>query len=186
MKAPTSLPRLAVVSLLLLPLLAAAAAAQGQLGEEAAKRLQAQAEESGRAFIRGDLGRLADYTHPRLIELMGGREKMIEFVRKDMEEMKAEGFKPLSYVPSAPTQVLRVGGQTYAVVPLKFRMRAPKEIYISNSFVVAVSGDDGRNWTFLSGGGVDDVRLKILLPDAAGKLKLPTVTHSTEPLPAKP
>ena len=186
MKALTSLSRHAVVPLLFVSLLCVAAGAQEQLSEAAAKRLQAQAEACGRAFIEGDFGRLADCTLPKLVELIGGREKMLEVVRKDVEEMKADGFEPLSSVPSAPTQVVRVGGQTYAVLPLKFRMRTSKEVLVSDSFMIGVSGDGGQSWKFLSGSSIDEARLGLLLPEAAGKLKLPTVKHSSEPLPAKP
>jgi hypothetical protein len=178
----TSLSRRAV-PLLFITLLAAAAFAQEQLGEEAAKTLRAQAEESSRAFIEGDFERLADYTYPKLVELIGGREKLVEFLRKSVGDMKAEGFVPLSSVPSAHTQVLRAGRHTYAIVPLKFKMRAPDQILVSDSFMIAVSDDEGRSWKFLSGASVDEAKLKVLLPDAAGKLKLPTVKHSTEPLP---
>ena len=186
MRVLASPPRRLFASLLFVPLLAAAAVAQEQLGEEAAKRLQTQAEESGRAFIEGDYGRLADYTYPKLVELIGGREKLIEVVRKGVDGMKAEGFLPLSSVPSAAVQVLRAGRQTYAIVPLKFKMRAPTQILVSDSFMIAISEDEGKNWKFLSGASVDEAKLKVLLPDAAGKLKLPTVKHSTEPLPATP
>jgi hypothetical protein len=186
MKVLASLSRRVAVMLLFVSVFSAASAAQEQLGEDAAKRLQAQAEESSRAFIEGDFGRLADLTYPKLVELIGGREKLIEVVRKGVEEAKAEGFVPLSSVPSAPTQVLRVGRQTYAIVPLKFKMRAPNQILVSDSYMIAVSEDEGQNWKFFSGASVDEAKLKILLSDAAGKLKLPTVKHSTEPLPATP
>jgi hypothetical protein len=118
--------------------------------------------------------------------LVGGREKMVELVRRDVEEGKAEGYEPLSSTNSAPTQVLRVGGQTYAVLPYKLRMRAPKEILVSDAFMIGVSDDGGQTWKFLSGDSADDARLKVLIPDAAGKLKLPPAKYSTEPLPAKP
>ena len=186
MKALTSLSRHVVVPLLFVSLLSAVAGAQEQLGEAAARQLQAQAEGCGRAFIEGDFERLADCTLPKLVELIGGREKMIEVVRKDVAEMKAEGFEPLSQTHSAPTQVLRVGSQTYAVLPIKFKMRTSKEILASDSFMIGVSGDGGQNWKFLSADSTDEARMKLLLPDVAGKLKLPPAKYSTEPLPAKP
>ena len=186
MKALTSLSRHAAVTLLLVSLLSVGAGAQEQLSEAAAKRLQAQAEECGRAFIEGNFERLADCTFPKLVELIGGREKLLEAVRKDVAEMKAEGFEPLSQTHSAPTQVLRVGSQTYAVLPIKFKMRTSKEILASDSFMIGVSGDGGQNWKFLSADSTDEARMKLLLPDAAGKLKLPPARYSTEPLPAKP
>jgi hypothetical protein len=111
---------------------------------------------------------------------------LVEIVRKGVEGMKAEGFQPLSSVPSAAVQVLRVGKQTYAILPLKFKMRAPTQLLVSDSFMIAISDDDGKNWKFLSGASIDEAKLKLLLPDAAGKLKLPTVKHSTEPLPTTP
>jgi hypothetical protein len=186
MSALASPSRRLLASLLFVSVLAGAASAQERLGEDAAKRLQAQAEESSRAFIEGDYGRLADYTYPKLLELIGGREKLVEVVRKGVEEMKAEGFVPLSSVPSAAVQVLRAGRLTYAVLPLKFKMRAPDQVLVSDSFMIAVSDDGGKNWKFLSGANVDEARLKVLLPDAAGRLKLPAVKYSTEPLPAAP
>lgn len=186
MKTLNTLSRRAAATLLFLALFSAAAFAQEQLSAEAAKRLQTQAEESGRAFLEGNYARLADLTYPRLVELLGGREKLIEIVRKGVEEMRAESFEPLSSVPSAATQVLRIGKQTYAIVPHKFRMRAPDQILVSDTFMIAISDDGGQNWTFLSGSSIDEAKLKILLPDAAGKLNLPTVKHSSEPLPAKP
>jgi hypothetical protein len=186
MKALTSLSRRAVAATLFITLLAAAASAQEGLGEAASKQLQAQAEECGNAFIKGEYGRLVDCTLPKLVELVGGREKMVELVRRDVEQGKAEGFEPLSSTHSAPTQVLRVGGQTYAVLPYKLRVRAPKEILVSDSFMIGVSNDGGQTWKFLSADSADDARLKVLIPDAAGKLKLPSAKYSTEPLPAKP
>lgn len=174
-------------ALLLLPLAPAAAAqtqsARAQLTEEATRRLHAQAEESSRAFMEGNFERLADFTHAKVVELMGGREKMAEFVRKGMADMKAQGFETLSYTPAAePTQVLREGRQLYAILPARLRMRTPGgTIFISDSFMIAVSGDDGKNWRFVSGATADAARLKLLMPEVADKLKLPTVRHYPEP-----
>ena len=186
MKALTSLSRRAAAVALFVALLAAAASAQEGLGEAASKQLQAQAEECGNAFVKGNYGRLVECTVPKLVELVGGREKMIDLMRREVEEGKAEGFYPLSSAQSAPTQVLRVGGQTYAVVPYKLRMRAPEEILVSDSFMVGVSDDGGQTWKFLSADSTDEAKLKVLLPDAAGKLKVPPAKYSSEPLPAKP
>ncbi|MCA1621851.1 MAG: hypothetical protein LC795_21775 [Acidobacteria bacterium] len=159
------------------------AAAQTQLTEEASKQLRAQAEESSRAFMEGNYERLADFTHPKVVELMGGREKMAEFVRKSMAGVKSQGFETLSYAPAAePTQVLREGGQFYAILPAKLRMRTPDGvIFVSESFMIAVSADDGKNWKFVSGATADAAKLKLLMPEVADKLKLPTVRNYPEP-----
>jgi hypothetical protein len=166
---------------LLLLLLAPAAAAQAQsagarLTEDAAKQLRAQAEESSRAFMEGNFERLADFTHPKVVELMGGREKLAEFVRKDMAEMKAEGYETLSYAPAAePTQVLREGQKLYAILPARLRMRTPGgPVFVSESFMIAFSADGGKNWRFIGGEAADATKLKLLMPEVADKLKPPT------------
>jgi hypothetical protein len=171
-----------IASAALLLLLASAAVAQTQLTEAATKQLHAQAEESSRAFMEGNYERLADFTHPKVVELMGGREKMAEFVRKGMADMKTQGFETLSYTPATePTQVLREGGKLYAILPAKLRMRTPDGVvFVSESFMIALSNDDGKNWKFVSGATADATRLKLLMPEVADKLKLPTVRNYSE------
>jgi len=39
---------------------------------------RAHAQEMADAFVQGNFGRVADFTHPRLIQGMGGRGRMIE------------------------------------------------------------------------------------------------------------
>lgn len=172
-----------IVFAVLLLLTSPGAAAQTQLTEEASKQLRAQAEESSRAFMEGNYERLADFTYPKIVEMMGGREKMAEFVRKSMAGVKAEGFETLSYVAADPTQVLREGRDTYAIVPAKLRMRTPGgTIFVSESFMIAFSADDGKNWKFVSGATADAAKLKLLMPEVADKLKLPTVRNYPEPV----
>jgi hypothetical protein len=156
------------------------AAAQTQLTEEAAKQLRAQAVECSRAFVEGNYERLAGLTHPKVVEMMGGREKMAESVRKDMAEMKAEGFRMLSYAPGEPTQVLREGSRIYALLPTTLRTRTPSGVMVTHSFMVAFSADDGKNWRFLGGASLDGPQLKLLIPEVADELKLPAERHYPE------
>lgn len=161
----------------LLLLLASAATAQStqtQLTEDATRQLRAQAEEYSRAFMDGKYERMADFLYPKAVEMAGGREKMIETVRKGMDEMKSEGYVALSYGPVAgPTQVLREGRQLYVILPTRFRMNTPAGIQVAESFMIGVSGDDGKNWRLFGSGSLDAKVLKLVLPEVADKLKLP-------------
>lgn len=170
--APAGLLGLAAAVLLLL---AASASAQVKLGEAAARQLRTQAEECNRAFIEGDFGRLADLTHPKLVTLLGGREKLVEYLRKSVAEMKADGFEPLSYAPSEPTHVVRAGRETYAVVPATLRARTEEGVLVSESFMIAVSADGGKNWKFVSGSSATPGQLRTLFPGVARRLRLPAL-----------
>ncbi|MET0622251.1 MAG: hypothetical protein ABW250_04635 [Pyrinomonadaceae bacterium] len=165
---------------LLLLLLAPAAAAQtqsaqAQLTEDATKQLRAQAEEYSRAFIDGKYERMADLMYPKIVELVGGREKMADFSRKAVAELKTQGVEMLSYGPAGdPTQVLREGRQLYVILPTKSRMNTPAGIQLVESFMIGVSADDGKNWGLFGSGSLDANTLKLLMPEVADKLKPPT------------
>lgn len=165
----------AALLLLLVAPAAAAQSAQAQLTEEATEQLRAQVEEYSRAFMDGKYERMADFMYPKAVELAGGREKMIEIVRKGMDEMKTEGYVALSYgLTAGPTQVLREGRQLYVVLPTKFRMNTPAGVQVAESFMIGVSADDGKNWQLFGSGSLDAKMLKLVLPEVADKLKLPT------------
>lgn len=137
-------------------------------------KLKAQAEELARAFVSGDLGKLADMTYPRLIELIGGKTQMIASIEKDMKGMRAEGIEIDSVSVGEPGQVIRIGKQTFAVIPETLRMKVPQGLLVGQSFLIGVSEDGGERWTFVNGlSGANKERLRVLLPAAADKLNLP-------------
>ena len=95
--------------------------------------------------------------------------------------MRSQGFVTLSYEPTTePTHVLVEGRETYAVVPAKLRMRTPAGVYVSESFLIGVSPDDGKSWEFVSGTSATPDTLKLLMPAVTDKLKLPTVRNYPE------
>lgn len=162
-----------ILCALLISLTAVVAAGQARLSAAAAAQLKAQADECAQAFVKGDFARLADYTHPKLLEKVGGRNQLIAFLQKGVAEMKAQGFETLSYDNDAPTQVLTVGRMIYAVVPGKLRSRTPGGVMVSETFMIGISADGGKSWKFVGGNTADPARLKMLFPAAAGKLRLP-------------
>jgi hypothetical protein len=160
------------VAMLVLSLAVAAGSAFGQAASN--ESLKRAAEESCRAFVEGDFGKLADLTYPKLVALLGGRAKMIAFLEDGVREMKAQGAGVLSVTPGEPTQLTTVGRQRFAVVPSTMRLKVHDGVLVGRSFMLGVSGDGGKSWTFVNGDALDERRLKILFPAAAGRLKLPS------------
>ena len=142
-------------------------------GQTVNETLRKQAEQSGQAFITGDFNKLVDLTYPRLIEILGGRAKMVAFLQKGVQEMKAQGAEVLSLSAADPTQVTTIDRQLFAVLPVTLKLKVSEGILVSKSFMVGISNDGGRSWTFVDGSYLDERRMKILLPTAVGKLKFP-------------
>ncbi len=49
--------------------------------DEAKSAVKKKAQEVGESVIKGDYSKVVDLTYPKLVELMGGRDKMIDSMR---------------------------------------------------------------------------------------------------------
>ncbi|HEX8115900.1 MAG TPA: hypothetical protein VF521_01385, partial [Pyrinomonadaceae bacterium] len=142
--------------------------------------LKAQAEALGQAFIAGDYKKVAERTYPRLVEMAGGAKALADFLTREMQKAEADGFKVLSYEVGDPEPAARLGDALYAVVPTTMRAQTPIGVATQPSFMIGVSRDGGENWTFVGGtGSTSAEQLRVLLPEAWGKLKLPEVKPPT-------
>ena len=116
---------------------------------------------------------MVDLTYPKVIESAGGRDKMIAALAKGLKEMETEGVTVLSSNAGAPTQIVRVSGWIYAVVPTTLKVKAQDGVFQTESSMIGLSSDNGANWTFIDAGGKDHKQLKSFLPAPADSLKLP-------------
>ncbi len=143
------------------------------------KRIRALAAESSAALTSGNYARVADFTYPKIIEMMGGRDKMIETTRQITEDMKAHGAAILSVEVSEPEGIVTANDKLFAVVPEVVRVQVPKGTLRSNGFLIAVSEDAGKNWSFIDGAalhekpGQERETLAQILPDFPAQLSLP-------------
>src|SRR5690349_17467306 len=61
-----------------------------------------KAGEVGQAFLSGDYGKVADLTYPKIVEQLGGREKMVATTDAEMKKLKAKGISFKSYAAKDP------------------------------------------------------------------------------------
>jgi hypothetical protein len=135
--------------------------------------LKAQAEETANAFARKDFNTIVDTTYPKVVEFMGGREKMIPVIEQGVKQAEREGITFVSITVDEPKGIVNVGKRLFGIVPTRLRMRVPEGTLVGESFMIGVSEDGGKKWTFIDGAGADKHRLRALFPSAADKLQLP-------------
>ncbi|MGH9942788.1 MAG: hypothetical protein ACRD9R_10590 [Pyrinomonadaceae bacterium] len=146
-------------------------------------RIKKKAEELSTAFVEGDFGRVADLTYPDLVELSGGKAKIVSKLEIGMGGWRAQGFQLSSLSVDEPTQVIKARDYLFAVVPATMRMKVPEGVLAQQTFHLGVSRDGGETWTFVDGGGTGKEKLKILFPTVASAIdslelpeeKLPTL-----------
>ena len=85
-------------------------------------RLKKQAEEMSAAFISHNFEKMADLTYPNLVELLGGKAKMVSQLKKEVSGWDAEGFKILEMPLDEPKQIVKSRDYLLAVVPLTRRI----------------------------------------------------------------
>ena len=144
--------------------------------EQAVKALKAQAREVGKAAVDADHDAMAKLTHPALVDKFGGREAYIKKLDSVASEMKSQGFRLKTFTVGEPSELVRAGGRTYAVVPTEVRLAGPGGAEGRQpSYLVAASSDGGAHWQFVDGSGVggDRGKLKSLFPEFPDRLQLP-------------
>jgi hypothetical protein len=148
--------------------------AQNATADPETERIRQVAQGSGTALSKGDYKALVDLTFPKVVELMGGRKKMIELLRRGTEEMKKQGSAILSAEVAEPKEVIKSGKRRFAIVPMTVRMKVPEGTMRSQGYLLAISMDEGKTWTFIDGSGLTKEKLAQLLPDAPSQLTLPS------------
>jgi hypothetical protein len=135
--------------------------------------LTVEAKEVNDAFFRKDYNRFMDLIYPKVIEMAGGRDRMLAGMTKEIKDMEAEGVTILESTSGTPTQFLNDSGNIYAVVPNTMKMKAKDGIFQTEGAMIGISSDGGAHWSFIDASGKDQTELRTLLPNVADKLKLP-------------
>lgn len=129
------------------------------------------------ATIRGDFAKVVDHTFPPFVSEVGGRKALIEMVEKGTAEMKAHGFVIKDIKIGEPGDVVVDGDRTYVVVPTVTDIAFPKGILRAKSFLLGISPDEGKSWTFTDGAGLQDEKFRArCFANLPKKLKLPEKT----------
>jgi hypothetical protein len=133
-----------------------------------------KAQEAVQAVVKGDHARLVDLTYPKIVEAMGGRDKMIAFLEVTMKQMKDKGFTIVSVKVAEPGKFLTEGGNTFVVVPTLLEMTAPGGKILGKSYLLGISSDKNKTWKFADGSGLANKEMQAkMLPKLPADLELP-------------
>lgn len=129
-------------------------------------------QEMNNATITGDFAKVVDLTYPKIVEAMGGRDKMLSSTEAVMKAMKAKGIELRSCTPSTPSDPVKSGSELFVVAPFVMDLKIPGGRLLQKTFVIGISGDTGKSWSFANG-DLDRTILKQLVPSLPEALKLP-------------
>lgn len=136
------------------------------------KTVAGKVEEMNNALINGSFAKIVDLTHPKVIEMAGGRDKMIAEIESTMKQLKEKGVEFRSAKLGDISDPAAGGDDIFVVVPFDLELKAPGGKLRQKTFVIGISPDKGKAWTFVNG-DLDAKSVKQMLPNLPDALKLP-------------
>lgn len=124
------------------------------------------------AMLKNDMGTLVDFTHPKIIASMGGREKAIVTINTGFAEIKSKGMSFRSASIGKIGKFYTSGKEVYCVIPHDITINTERGYFSSLSSVLGISQDQGKTWKFVSAGNIGRDKLKIMFPELPDGLQI--------------
>ncbi|MDB6076271.1 MAG: hypothetical protein JWO82_18 [Akkermansiaceae bacterium] len=145
----------------------------GALADDYTATIKKQAQACADAMIAKNFEAMADTTHPRVLEAMGGREQMLTTVKAAVAKIEEQGFKITSSEIGTPEDVKKIGAMTVSIVPDRIVIKVPGGKLTSESHLLGISEDEGKTFKFIDIGPIKKEQLEQIFPEFAGQLTLP-------------
>jgi hypothetical protein len=135
-----------------------------------------QANILAQAMIAGDYATIINHTYPKAVQMAGGKQKMISIVNQGMAQMKTQGVIFESATVGSPGKFYKAGAETHCLVPENLTIKLPNAHIISHSYLLAISKDGGKTWSFLDLNNSSSDKIKQLIPNFNPALQIPKST----------
>ena len=93
------------------------------------------------------------YVYPKVYQMMGGKDKMIEATKFALRKMKNDGFNFLDIQFSEPSKFIKKGNETQFTITQNLLMQTPKGKILGSYTLIGISNDNGKNWKFIDTSG---------------------------------
>ena len=143
-------------------------------GQVDSKVIKEQAESTAKALLNDDYETIIKFTYPKVIELVGGRDKMISLIKKGKVEMGQQGITFDKVTIGKPSKTVIAGDEIHCLVPQTVYMKVPNGKMKSETQLIAVTRDKGTNWYFIDAVNLNKENVRRVLPNYNFDLILPT------------
>ncbi len=127
----------------------------------------------GAAFVSGDYRGFAAYTYPLVLKSMGGSSKMADVLNKATSDMRLKGMSFSNITFDEPSKIVNSGKELQATIVQHTEIKLPQGRIVSTSTLIAISTDNGGNWTFIDTSNKDIAILRKALPNLSPAISIP-------------
>lgn len=138
-----------------------------------------QAEKMGQLLLKKDFKSFVKFTYPKIVEIAGGQDMMIQTIEKSLMEMETNGASFLSFTFGDPSKIIKEGNELQGTMPETIEMKVSNGRVVIKSTLIVVSTDQGKNWFFIDTSDKEIQTMKKALPNLSGDLKIPAKQQPT-------
>lgn len=121
-----------------------------------------------------DTNAIAELTHPRIVELSGGKTAYLDLLQRTLKELEGAGFVVESYEPDTPPEFFSADGTDYAIIRTRSVMRVHDKRVESRNFMLGLR-QPGERWTYVDGSKLHGPGLEQVFPTFPKDRPLPTI-----------
>lgn len=149
----------------------------GAVAQSSNPNLNAQLEQMKTYFLAEDFDNFANYTYPKILELMGGKTNLVQASQQSMQQMKSEGFEVLDLQFKDASGFLEKAGEKQCTVTQQITMKTPQGTVQSEYSLIGISSDNGANWTFMDTSGKSKATMLQYFPNLHPDLEIKPKTQ---------
>ncbi len=137
------------------------------------KIIKKQAEIMAKLLLEKDFSSFTKFTYPKIVEMLGGKQKMIDILKRNSKEMLSKGIDFKNVTIDEPSRIFNKGKELQCTIPQTIEMKVPNGRLITKSTLIAISTDNGKNWYFVDTSGKNIQTMKKTLPNLSEELEIP-------------
>jgi hypothetical protein len=140
--------------------------------------LTIQANKMANAVVKGDYVTLLKYTHPKVITMMGGKEKANMILKQGMEKLKTSGATLEKTTIGKSQQIIVSKSNIQGLVPQTTDITVMGTKIHSVSYLFCITYNGGKDWYFLDTGNLNEAKLRQMIPEMNAKLVIPKLERT--------
>ncbi len=143
---------------------------QAQLEE-----IKASSDSVVASLIRGDFEAYVEKIYPLVVEMAGGKEVFIKLTKASADAWQAAGFTTIYMNFKNVLPTVKAGDEIHTIVTYECEYLIGKNTFGGNLYLLAISKDKGRVWSFLNLESYDSVAIKDFITNYNDELPFPVI-----------
>lgn len=142
------------------------------------EKIKSDCEKMANALLQKNYSTIIDYTYPKLVEMAGGKQALLNATKSAFEKMD-ESFIIEKITFGVPQKIYVAGKELHCIVPETLSINTNKGKMQATYSLLAISRDNGNKWYFIETHKFTPKFMKTIFPNFNYNLVIP---ENTKPI----